>query len=226
MNRVLEPELLDELPANDPRALQSRRDLRRINWWMRNPAMVAGALRKQFPSPPKRVVDLCAGDADFSEQLARGLPSSWRNIELLLVDRKNAASGVEGRFEPYGWQAQFVVADVFEWLQRDEQFDAIYANLCLHHFSAEQLENLFKKISQRTNYFIACEPRRYRFSRITRFCLWVIGCSKVTRDDGVASVRAGFRNHELSALWPETSEWELREQRGGFFSHIFEAEKR
>ena len=36
MKRVVEPELLDDLPGNDPRALRSRRDLRMINGIMGN----------------------------------------------------------------------------------------------------------------------------------------------------------------------------------------------
>ena len=45
MNRHVQPELLDQLPPDDPRARWSRRDLRRINAWMRNPAIMAAALQ-------------------------------------------------------------------------------------------------------------------------------------------------------------------------------------
>jgi hypothetical protein len=34
MKREIERELLDELPADDPRAIRSRRDLRRVHRWM------------------------------------------------------------------------------------------------------------------------------------------------------------------------------------------------
>jgi hypothetical protein len=44
--RRVESELLDQLPANDPRAIRSRRDLTRVNAWMRNAACVASALRR------------------------------------------------------------------------------------------------------------------------------------------------------------------------------------
>lgn len=225
MKRVLEPELLDELPPTDPRALACRRDLRRINWWMRNPSTVAKALRQRFPKAPRRMADVGAGDGDFSLQVARQLSGDWSKAEVLLVDRKDAAGELKREFSQLGWSTEFIVADVFEWLDREEELDCIYTNLCLHHFSKEQLEVLFEKISRRTSYFIACEPRRYRFSRLIRFFLWVIGCCKVTRDDGVISVRAGFRGNELSELWPKLPGWKIRERRAGFFSHVFEAEK-
>ena len=52
--RRLEPELLDQLPADDPRAMRSRRDLKRINAWMNNASRMAGALLKHAGSEPPR----------------------------------------------------------------------------------------------------------------------------------------------------------------------------
>ena len=48
MTRRVEPELLDELPASDPRAVRSRQDLRRVNAWMGNARIMARALRSAF----------------------------------------------------------------------------------------------------------------------------------------------------------------------------------
>ena len=45
MERSLQAELLDELPANDPRAVGSRHDLRRINALMGNARLMARAVR-------------------------------------------------------------------------------------------------------------------------------------------------------------------------------------
>ena len=42
--RVLEPEWLDELPPQDPRAVRSRADLRRVNWLMGNARLIARVL--------------------------------------------------------------------------------------------------------------------------------------------------------------------------------------
>jgi hypothetical protein len=44
--RHLEPEWMDELDVSDPRALRARRDLARINAWMLQPGIMAGALRR------------------------------------------------------------------------------------------------------------------------------------------------------------------------------------
>jgi hypothetical protein len=44
VKRLVQPEILDTLPPDDPRALRSRRDLRRVNAWMGNDAIMAQAL--------------------------------------------------------------------------------------------------------------------------------------------------------------------------------------
>jgi hypothetical protein len=46
MQRVVEPEWLDALPPDDPRAVQSRRDLRRINWLMGHLGILQRALMR------------------------------------------------------------------------------------------------------------------------------------------------------------------------------------
>ena len=44
MERVVQPELLDELPARDPRAARSRRDIQRLNLLMKHHRIMANAL--------------------------------------------------------------------------------------------------------------------------------------------------------------------------------------
>jgi len=45
------------------------------------------------------------------------------------------------------------------------------------------------------------------------------------RHDATVSVRAGFHNRAMSALWPVQPHWRLREQRAGLISHFFLAQR-
>jgi len=99
------------------------------------------------------------------------------------------------------------------------------ANLFLHHFENQRLAELLQKISRRAKLFIALEPRR---SPWTLFCgrwLWAIGCNAVTRHDAIVSIRAGFADAELSALWPDRQNWRLAECRAGSNGHLFVAQR-
>src|SRR5258708_39734977 len=82
--RVLEPEWLDELPPQDPRAVRSRADLRRVNWEMANARLLAKALTEGL-TPGTRIVDLGSGDGSRRLGVARSLRRP--RTELIFVDR-------------------------------------------------------------------------------------------------------------------------------------------
>jgi len=100
------------------------------------------------------------------------------------------------------------------------------ANLFLQQFAERQLKELLRLAAVRTKVLAACEPRRGRlplmFSRMVR----LIGCNAVTQHDAALSVQAGFAGRELSVLWPETPQWNLREGNAKLFSHAFLAERK
>jgi 2-polyprenyl-3-methyl-5-hydroxy-6-metoxy-1,4-benzoquinol methylase len=228
MIRRVEPELLDDLLANDPRAIRSRRDLRRVNAMMGNAGVIARAVLQAYGRrPPRQLVDLGAGDGTFMLRLAKRLSSAWPNMEVTLVDRQDIVSAETRReFEALSWSVRSVAADVFDWLARsqDPRVDLVTANLFLHHFAEPALRRLMGLVSGRTDCFAACEPRRYPAALRASRWLWLLGCNQVTRHDAVASVRAGFDGPELSALWPGNGRWRLREEAVGLFSHRFVAQ--
>ena len=69
--RRLEPELLDHMAADDPRAIRVRRDLRLVNTFMRNAQCMASALKNNAAGrKPHTIVDLGSGDGRFMLQVA------------------------------------------------------------------------------------------------------------------------------------------------------------
>jgi hypothetical protein len=229
MERSLQAELLDELPADDPRAVSSRRDLRRINALMGNARLMARAVREAASrAAPRRIVDLGAGDGALLLRWVRRMPSLAPGSEVLLVDRHDAAdAGVVTALSALGFSPRRVQADGLEWLraQPAEAGTWVLANLFLHHFTAESLRALFNALAEKAELFCACEPRRDSWSLAASRMLGLIGANAVTRHDAAVSVRAGFHAGELSALWPADSSWRLREYRAGWFSHLFLAQR-
>jgi hypothetical protein len=228
MERVVQPELLDHLPPDHPGAIGSRRDLHRLNACMGNAKIMARALVNAFSRRLAfRMAEIGAGDGKFLLNVARHARGKWRQVEALLVDQQQLVGGkTHAGFGPLSWQVQSLKSDVFRWLPIAQDVEAIVANLFLHHFSEGQLRDLFRDAAKKSQVLIAVEPRR---EPLPFFCSrWVslIGCCAVTRHDAPISVRAGFTGNELSALWPDPHNWELTEQRVGFFSHLFIAQKR
>jgi hypothetical protein len=225
VKRIIQSEILDRLPPADPRAIRSRRDLRRINGLMGNHHLMADALQKVFCNNPiKRITEIGSGDGEFLFRVAQKIAPRWPDVQATLIDRqKKISQETLAAFASLGWHTEAVVADVFDWPQIES--DAVTANLFLHHFDDEQLVALLRMISNRGKSFIAIEPRRACWPLFCSRWLRAIGCNDVTCHDAVASVRAGFCGDELSALWPEKQGWQLTERPAGAFSHLFIAQK-
>jgi 2-polyprenyl-3-methyl-5-hydroxy-6-metoxy-1,4-benzoquinol methylase len=220
-NRIVEPEILDTLSPDDPRAIRSRRDLRRVNWWMRNHAIMAKVLKENFSGRPKQIVEIGAGDGNFLLSVAKKL--DWQNANAVLLDlKRNVSAETLTAFSRTGWRAEVVVADVFDW---NGDAEIVIANLFLHHFENPKLAQLLQKISERTKLFIAVETHRFYFPFPCAQMLRLIGCSNITLHDAEASIRAGFVRKEISELWPDKRNWQLTERRAGLFSHLFIAKK-
>ncbi|HTL18023.1 MAG TPA: class I SAM-dependent methyltransferase, partial [Patescibacteria group bacterium] len=200
MNRFLQPEWLDELPATDEQARHSRRDLQRLNWCMRHAQIASGVLRSfDLNRKAPLLTDLGGGDGCFLLSVARTLGSNWRGTRAVVVDRQRmiAPSTLAG-FRDLGWEVEAVSRDVFDWCEEDakEASSIVLTNLFLHHFDKEQLKQLLRGVSRRSSGFVALEPRRTAWCVFFSKLVWMIGCNAVTRHDALVSVRAGFRGRE------------------------------
>lgn len=241
MTRIVGSEILDGLAADDPAARRSRRDLKRVHRAMGTRLIIQRALRGTSASIPDnrplRVLELGAGDGSLMLSVARALAPSWPQVELTLLDRQALVSHeIIENYARLGWTVVEHVVDALEWaanatdsiLKGNQlaRWDVIVANLFLHHFEGSQLAMLLNSITATSNGFFACEPRRTWLSLAGSHLAGLIGAGAVTREDAVLSVHAGFRDEELTALWPAApDEWQVKEYSAGLFSHCFYAER-
>ena len=223
--RRVEPELLDDLAADDPRARRSRGDLQRIHRAMATLPIVERALdRGTSGFEPRTLLELGAGDGSLMLRLAQKRAVSWPNVRVTLLDRLNlvAPQTLTGIREA-GWTPTVMALDVFDWVaQRDDsRWDVVLANLFVHHFASDELQRLLAGIAARTCVFVCCEPRRSALALAGSHMIGLLGAGRVTRRDAVSSVHAGFRARELSSFWPTKRDWVVSEFSAGLFSHCF-----
>jgi hypothetical protein len=222
------PERLDHLDPQDPLAQRSRRDLRRVHLAMRTVSILRRMIADlRLAAPPRRIIELGAGDGTLLLRLARSLKPRLTGVELTLLDRQDlVAAATRDAYAEQGWQVTLLCDDALAWARTPaiQRYDLCVAVLFLHHFESNDLGALLAGAGARTDAFIACEPRRDGFSRLASAGIGLIGANEVTREDAVKSVAAGFSGLELTAAWTQVSgEWITDEYRSPPFSHCFSA---
>src|SRR5436309_3908281 len=174
-----DPELLDELLPDNPRAIEARRGLRRLNAVTLHGGAMARALLKYHPNETPRVLlELGAGDGSAMLRVARRLAPRWSNVTVIMLDQRDIVDGMTREaFAALRWRVETVAADVFDFLRQTKpsSVDIIAANLFLHHFEREQLGDLLAAAARATTVFVAREPQRTKVAREISRMLWLIG---------------------------------------------------
>jgi len=226
--RLVVPERLDHLDPHDPLAQRSRRDLRRVHLAMRTVSILRRMVADlRLAAPPRRIIELGAGDGTLLLRVARAVKPPLTGVELTLLDRQDLiAAATREAYAQQGWRVTFICDDVLEWARGAamQRYDLCVAVLFLHHFESNELGALLAGAGARTDAFIGCEPRRDGLSRLASAGIGLIGANEVTREDAVKSVAAGFRGTELTAAWSQVpGEWITHEYRSPPFTHCFSA---
>lgn len=187
--RVIKPEILDTLPAEQARA--SLADLVRINRHWGGHSTLRQLLRETVPPADAfSLLDVGAASGDMGNCIREWYPNA-RVVSLDFIATHLARCPGER-----------VIGDAFRLPVRENSFDFVFCSLFLHHFTDDQVVELlagFGRAARRAVLVIDLErnPIAYYFLPWTR---WLFGWDPVTVYDGAISVEAAFRRRELEAL--------------------------
>ena len=114
MARWVTAEALDHLATDDPSALRSRRDLRRVHRAMGTRQILLRAIKAtqmyRQRAGPIRVLELGAGDGTLMLGVAQALGDAWPSVELRLLDRQDLVQPPTlAAFAACGWAAKPLV---------------------------------------------------------------------------------------------------------------------
>jgi len=202
VERSVKPEILDSLDANDPAAIRSRNDLRRINWFMRGETWILKQLAEI--KDLTKVIEIGAGNGHLTLKIKQQFP----NIEVIAIDLLGRPENLPDEII---WKSEDVMTT--------ESFDentVVVANLFIHHLDNEMLFQLGDKISP-CRAIIMAEPHRYWFSKLLGYLSFPF-INHVTRHDMIVSIDAGFRFGELAGFIDVDWHWDERAALGGIRS--------
>ena len=196
--RVVKPEILDHLEADDPEALRSRRDLRLINFLMGNERWICRSVRG-FPQQAARgIVEFGAGGGELAARLAGVFPEAR-------VTAWDLAPRPPGLINRVIWRQGDVRSG-----STPPGGGVLVANLFLHHFDETSLRDL-GRLCNGFEVLVFNEPDRATLPHLLGTPLWPL-VNRVTRHDMHVSIAAGFAKGELQRLLGlDPKKWNIRE---------------
>ena len=190
--RATEPEQLDE-GVPEAEALRSLADLRFVNRWLGNRGSVLRAVRAHLPAGG-RLLDVGCGSGDVPAFLQARLPGPLLavGVDVKALHLRAAPPSVRR-----------VVADVRRLPFPDRAFDVVTASLFLHHFAEADLPAILAglhRLARRA--LVVNDLHRARVPYLFgRAAFPLLFRSRVSVEDGLLSIRRGFRADELRAAF-------------------------
>lgn len=187
--RVIEPEMLDHLPAEEARP--NLADLTRINRSFGGHSVILKTLPLVARSDEAfSLLDVGAASGDT----ARAIGAAFPHARVISFDYN--ATNIEQAPQPK------VIGNAFALPFMTESFDYVLCSLFLHHFEDEQVIALmrsFNALARRAVLVFDLERSivPYLFLPATRY---LFDWKPITVRDGMISVRASFRQAELRML--------------------------
>lgn len=164
-------------------------------------AMRRTLLREIGDSADVSVLDVGAGSGELLRTIARS--RGRRNLRSNLVGLEmNPVSALSIIRDSSGFpEIRSVRGDALRMPFADRSFDFVFSSLFTHHLSDEQVIAVLKemgRVARRGVFVIDLHRHRMAYAAYSVFCA-AFRISRLVREDGLLSIKRGFRPPELEA---------------------------
>jgi ubiquinone/menaquinone biosynthesis C-methylase UbiE len=193
-------------PEVDPEELaENFADIERANRMFGGVAPVLGAV---FSRKAEWLLDVGCGSGDIARALLREARRRGRRLEIVCVDRNEAALAIARERTGEEPLVRFACADALALPFPDASFDIVTCNLTLHHFDppeATQVLRELRRVARLTP--LVCDLRRSIAGYFaTRLFTTFMAKNALTKHDGPLSARRAYTPREMLDLAAE-AEW-------------------
>jgi hypothetical protein len=205
MLRSPSAELLDSDAGTPDEIAASLRDLQRINRWFGGISTMASLVKRVAETTGARelsFLDVAGGSGDVPQRVQVKLQHSGLRLRAVVLDRlwshMQSANGT-GRMPR-------VVADACSLPFSDNSFDLVGASLFIHHLMPEAVlafVNEALRVASRA--VLINDLRRSRLHLALVYAGMPLYRSRLTRNDGPASVRQAYTTAELGDMLTRSS---------------------
>ena len=200
-------EVMDDLTCSGEVVNQTLVELEIINKWLGGNAVTLNGFHALLSSPSAKsetltVVDLGCGGGDMLKLLAVHFKKKDLNAEFVGIDanpniiefaKRNAQSFPEIKF-----QTQDILSNDFQ----SQRYDIVFATLFFHHFTSDQLVEIFKSLKKQTAVGIVINDlhRHWLAYHSIKLLTKFFSRSSMVQNDAPLSVLRGFSRKELMEI--------------------------
>lgn len=201
--RSEELEIMDDFNISGPVVSQTLRELDVINRVLGGNAISINAFKNlHHEHPISSLADLGCGGADILKQMHKHAPKTNfigfdANPHIINYAQENTIAHEN---------IQVVCENIFSPEFKQRSFDVIHCCLFLHHFTKQQLIDLFKQFSQQAKRAIIFNDlhRHFLAYHSIKWITYFFSRSYMVRNDAAISVARGFKKSEIIELLNES----------------------
>jgi 2-polyprenyl-3-methyl-5-hydroxy-6-metoxy-1,4-benzoquinol methylase len=204
--RSEEPEMMDDLNCGGEVVDQSLRELDFINRWLGGNNVtitgVARLLEGRNKAMPVTIADIGCGGGEMIHKLAVWSRRQGMNFVMTGIDANPGIIRYAEENTLPGQDISFRVMNVLDPSFAQQRFDIVVATLFMHHFTREQLIELFRKLNAQTSIgFVVNDIHRHFLAyHSIRILTRLFSRSAMVIHDAPLSVRRAFSRRDLEDI--------------------------
>lgn len=202
--RSSQKEIMDDLQISSEIG-QTLKELDVINRRLGGNKVTINALekiyrRENFPQQIT-IADLGCGGGDILITIAKWAQKKGIKAELYGIDANpNIIEFAKDHSKNYP-EISYKVVNIFSKAFQTQKYDIITCSLFTHHFTNNELVQLFSQVKQQCKYFIVNDLHRHPFAFYSiKFLTQLFSKSVMVRNDAPISVLRGFIRKELEDI--------------------------
>ena len=216
--RSREKEIMDDLDCSGPVLEQTLRELKTINRWLGGNKVtnlgLKGLLKSTPPQATYRVVDLGCGGGDMIGVMATWAKKQKLSIQFIGADA-NAYTIEIAKERQKEWNGvEWQVVNVFDPAFLNEQVDLVTCTLFTHHFTDEELIQLFLVLKKKVRIGIVINDL-HRHPLAYYAIKWLTALfskSPMVQHDAPLSVMRSFTRKDWRAIFQEAGLYKTKIQ--------------
>ncbi len=198
--RSTELELMDAPDLGKRELREALLDINRCNLWLGGVAITKKAVARLMKNNPKKsytILDVGCGDGFMLRQLAEGLQKEGIRVDFVGVDINNNILDIAEQESQRFPNITYRNLDVLT--ASDLECDILICTLMLHHLEETQIPRFLKRFTEIANVGVIINDleRNATAHFLFKAFSFLFLSSPVAKNDGLVSIRRGFRRYEL-----------------------------